>query len=130
MIQTLEVEYNGKKAIVRIEDNLPIGIIDEIMNETVSGDVIDIDFQKGAISGFDLSKIKTNVYTRKIMAAAVVDAPWKVVDGTPYEQEEAYAKVPYKTAEVVLDKVMKIYPPMRFLVSRLEWMTGGKEVTS
>ena len=103
VLKTFTLEFNGAKEEISYEDDIPFGDMENII--------------KKCVDLTDVTKPKVNIseYRRRIISAVIRKAPFTHTDPI------AIAKLPRKTAEIIIAEVMKDYP----LAGCLEgWMTS------
>ena len=102
-IKTFSIDWEGKKASVSYDDDIPFGDSERIV--------------KNCLDLTDLTRPKVDMgeYRMQVILAVLTKAPFKIHDPA------AIRKLPKKTAKIIMQEVMQDYP----LASSLEdWMTS------
>ena len=111
-MREIQITWQGVPATVKIEDDLPFGIIEGINKKY-------IDTSKAM-----QRDIRVNIvdYRYALVLAAVKEAPWPVNDLV------AFKDIPYKLGQEIISAVCEVYPLQTALMSWVETFLGEKVV--
>lgn len=100
---TFEIDWEGKKEPITIDDDIAWGTVDYIL--------------KACVDLSDVTKPKVNMaeYRQRIIPAVIVKAPFKWGDA------KVMRNIGIKTMNKIMKEVMKYYPLATFLE---DWMTS------